>query len=127
MNGNNRFLLDTNAIVALLNGHRDMAQQLSKAEWVGISIISQLEFLVFPKLPEVDQAYFNQFLQRVEVIGLDTRQQALITTIIHLRRKRRLKLPDAIIAGTAIQYNATLITADKQLHKIDEVAVLDVS
>ena len=40
MNGR-RYLLDTNAIITLL-------QQLEDAEGVGISVISQLEFLVFP-------------------------------------------------------------------------------
>ncbi len=48
MNGEmNRYLLDTNAVVALLQGHTGLAQHLADAEWVGISIITQLEFLAF--------------------------------------------------------------------------------
>ncbi len=124
MNGN-RYLLDTNAIIVLLQGNKTLLQQLQNAEWVGISVISQLEFLIFPDLTDADKGYFNKFLQRIDVIGLTTAQLSLITTIIDLRRQYRLKLPDAIIVGTAIQYNATLVTADKRLHKIDEVSALN--
>jgi len=124
MNGN-RYLLDTNAIIALLQGNKALLQQLQNAEWVGISVISQLEFLVFPDLTDADKDYFNKFLQRVDVIGLTTAQLSLIATIIDLRRQYRLKLPDAIIVGAAIQYSATLISADERLHKIDEVSALN--
>lgn len=124
MNGN-RYLLDTNAIIALLQGNKTLLQQLQNAEWVGISVISQLEFLIFPDLTEADIGYFNKFLQRVDVIGLTTAQSSLITTIVDLRRQYRLKLPGAIIVGTAIQYSATLVTADKRLHRVGEVSVLN--
>ena len=124
MNGN-RYLLDTNAIIALLQGNKALLQQLKNAEWVGISVISQLEFLVFPNLTDSDKVYFNQFLQRVDVIGLTTEQLPLITKIINLRRQYYLKLPDAIIVGAALQHRATLVSADKRLHKIDGIPVLD--
>lgn len=71
MNGKlDRYLLDTNAVVALLQGHTGLAQRLSNAEWVGISIITQLEFLTFPALSDNDAEYFRHFAQRVNVIGL---------------------------------------------------------
>jgi predicted nucleic acid-binding protein len=124
MNGN-RYLLDTNAIIALLQGNETLLQQLKNAQWVGISVISQLEFLVFPNLTDSDKVYFNKFLQRVDVIGLTTEQLPLITKIINLRRQYRLKLPDAIIVGAALQRRATLVSADKRLHKIDGIPVLD--
>ena len=42
-----RYLLDTNAIVALLQGNLQLLQLLQNADWIGISIISQIEFLAF--------------------------------------------------------------------------------
>jgi len=42
-----RYLLDTNAIVALLQGNVRLVQLLRQAEWIGISVINQIEFLVF--------------------------------------------------------------------------------
>ncbi|HEY9607824.1 hypothetical protein [Allocoleopsis sp.] len=47
-----RYLLDTNAIIALLQGNQQLIELLQDAEWIGISIISQIEFLVFPGLYE---------------------------------------------------------------------------
>ncbi|NJO18316.1 MAG: PIN domain-containing protein [Thioploca sp.] len=40
---------------------------------------------------------------------------------ITLRRQYRLKLPDAIIAASAIITDALLLTNDSQLHKIPEL------
>jgi tRNA(fMet)-specific endonuclease VapC len=50
----NRYLLDTNAIVALLQGEVFLVQLLQGADWVGISLISQIEFLVFSGLSQAD-------------------------------------------------------------------------
>ncbi|EDX78747.1 hypothetical protein MC7420_7400 [Coleofasciculus chthonoplastes PCC 7420] len=64
MNGN-RYLLDTNAIVALLQGNSQLIQLLQDADWIGVSVISQIEFLAFSGLSEADRQLFQQFLQRV--------------------------------------------------------------
>lgn len=55
MNGK-RYLLDTNAVVALLRGHGPLLELLRDAEWVGVSVISQIEFLAFAGLGEPDRA-----------------------------------------------------------------------
>jgi tRNA(fMet)-specific endonuclease VapC len=119
------FWLDTNAVIALLQGNQQVLQQLQNSDWLGISMISQLEFLSFSGLTESDRQLFNQFLQQIEVIGLNPAQPDLIDLIIQLRQTYRLPLPDVIIAATAIQANASLITADKQLKTIKEVTVID--
>ncbi len=121
----NRYLLDTNAIIALLQSNNRLAQQIQDAEWVGISIINQIEFLAFSDLSEKDLQLFSQFIERVDVIGLEKNQTELINLIIQLRQQYRLKLPDAIIVATAIQYNATLVTADSQLKNIPDVNILN--
>jgi len=53
----NRYVLDTNAIVALLQGNLQLVQLLQNASWIGISIISQIEFLVFSGLTEADRQF----------------------------------------------------------------------
>lgn len=120
-----RYLLDTNAAIALLQGNNQLLQYLQDAEWISTSVICQIEFLTFSGLSDQDKEYFNQFLQRIEVIGLETSQTELIDLIIKLRQEYRLKLPDAIIAGTAIQHKAILITADNQLKIIRQLDVID--
>ncbi|EGJ35444.1 MULTISPECIES: PIN domain-containing protein [Moorena] len=99
----NRYFLDTNAIVALLQGNAKVIQLLQNADWIWISVISQIEFLAFSGLAESDRQLFKQFLQRVEVIGLVSIDTGLIEKIIEIRQQYRLKLPDAIIAAMAIQ------------------------
>jgi len=38
---NGKFLLDTNAVVTLLDGDTSLAQILDTAAWVGISVITE--------------------------------------------------------------------------------------
>ena len=121
----NRYLLDTNAIIALLQKDPSLIKLLQNAEWIGISVISQLEFLVFTGLTEADKQLFQQFLQRVEVIDLSSQNSSLIERIILVRQQYRLKLPDAIIAAMAIQHLAKLVTRDIQLNRVAELTVVD--
>jgi len=113
-----RYLLDTNAIIALLHDHNELRQLLQDAAWVGISIISQIEFLVFAGLTEADRQIFNEFVQRVEVVWIEATLPQIIDLTIELRQQYRLRIPDAIIVATAIQYEAKLVTADAQLQNI---------
>jgi hypothetical protein len=55
---------------------------LKFANWVGISVISQIEFLAFSGLSEADRQLFQQFLQRVECAGLVANDSMLIEKII---------------------------------------------
>ncbi|MCD4818953.1 MAG: PIN domain-containing protein [Candidatus Cloacimonetes bacterium] len=115
MNGN-RFLLDTNCIINLLNGtSKDLILNLEKAEWIGISIISQLEFLSFPDLSESDRILFKRFSECITVIGLAENNSELLNQVINIRIQKNLKLPDCIILATAKYTNSILLTQDKKL------------
>jgi tRNA(fMet)-specific endonuclease VapC len=114
----NRYVLDTNAIVALLQGNIQLVELLKDADRIGVSVISKIEFLVFPGLTQDDREIFEQFLQRVEVLGLGAMDAILIEKIIEIRQQHRLKLPDAVIAAMAIQNSATLVTADREFGKV---------
>jgi tRNA(fMet)-specific endonuclease VapC len=114
----NRYLLDTNAIVALLQGSSQLTQLLQNADWIGISVISKIEFLAFSGLSQADRQLFQQFLQRVEIIGLGASESGLIENIIEIRQQYRLKLPDAVIAAMAIHNSASLVTADQEFAKV---------
>jgi predicted nucleic acid-binding protein len=51
MNGR-RFILDTNAFISLLKGNSAVLKFLEHADWIGISIISRIEFLSFRGLSD---------------------------------------------------------------------------
>lgn len=121
-----RLLLDTNAVVALLQGDVRLVQLLRQAEWIGISVISRIEFLVFSGLTESDRQLFQQFLQRVEVAGLAADDTALTEQIIAVRQQYRLKLPDAVIAAMAMRKDAALVTAEREFSKMaDDLTVIN--
>lgn len=121
----NRYLLDTNAIVALLQGTPQVIQLLQNADWIAISIISQIEFLAFSGLGQNDHLLFQQFIQRIEVISLVANDTVLIEKIIEIRQKFRLKLPDTIIAAMAIQNSASLVIADQEFAKVTVLTVIN--
>ncbi|MEG4305228.1 MULTISPECIES: type II toxin-antitoxin system VapC family toxin [unclassified Microcoleus] len=121
----NRYVLDTNAIVALLQGNIQLIELLKDADWIGVSVISKIEFLVFPGLTQDDRQIFEQFLQRVEVLGLVAMDAVLIEKIIEIRQQHRLKLPDAVIAAMAIQNSASLVTADREFAKVTILTVIN--
>ncbi len=124
MNGD-RYLLDTNAIVALLQGNSQLVQLLQNADWIGISVISQIEFLAFSGLTQADYQLFQQFVQRVEIVNLVSTDSLLVKKIIEIRQQFRLKLPDAIIAAMAIQNSASLVTADREFTKVNILKVIN--
>ncbi|BAY45188.1 hypothetical protein SAMD00079811_27900 [Scytonema sp. HK-05] len=121
----NRYVLDTNAIVALLQGNSQLIQLLKNADWIGVSVISQIEFLAFSGLSQDDRQLFQLFLQRVEIIGLVASDAALIEKIIEIRLQYRLKLPDAVIAAMAIQNSASLVSADTEFAKVTMLTVIN--
>jgi len=123
MSGKRRILLDTNAIVSLLAGNRDLAEQLDNAKYVGISVVSYLEFLAFEGLSDNDRACFTEFCGQVEIVPLAHKDRELIDLILTLRSRHRLKLPDAIIGATAIFRDAMLITNDSHFADISSLAV----
>ena len=121
---NGRFLLDTNAIIALLNGHNGITQQLQNAVWIGISVISELEFLSFRQLSQNDITLFQSFKARIHVINLDSQDTVLTNTIISTRQNFNLKLPDAIIAASAIENQAFLLSNDAIFQRVPNITVL---
>lgn len=120
---NGRFLLDTNAVVALLNGNGELTQILNSATWVGISIMTELEFLAFSGLSKQDVLLFQEFKTRIEIIDLQSKDTMLIQEITSIRKSGNLKMPDAIIVASALQSQATLLTQDAQLLKLDNFLV----
>jgi tRNA(fMet)-specific endonuclease VapC len=113
-----RYLLDTNAIVALLQGNEQLNQLLEDADWIGISVINQIEFLAFSALSSEARQLFEAFVEQVECVSLVSSDAALIRRVIEIRQQYRLKLPDAIVAAVAIEYSACLLTMDQGFLKV---------
>ena len=123
MNGKYYFL-DTNTIIQLLKGNQSLIEILADAEFIACSVISKFEYLAFPNISKNDIELFHVFIEKIEMTGLSSNNKELHRQIINIRKDKKLKLPDAIIAGSSVYKNCTLITADKKMLEIDEVPVL---
>jgi predicted nucleic acid-binding protein len=72
-----------------------------------ISIINKIELLGFSIVtPEI-----IEFTDSTNIINLT---EDVANQTISLRKKRKIKLPDAIIAATALVYNLTLISRNSK-------------
>ena len=105
-----RYVLDTNMVISLLKSEA-VPETFDSTEFF-VSIISRIELLSKPDISLEDEREIKNFLSSVTVIDIDN---SVESTVITLRRSRKLKLPDSIIAATAIVLKATLLTHDDQL------------
>lgn len=95
----NRYFLDTNAVIALLQGNQQLQDMIKEANRVGISVITEIEFFAYDKLDSEGRELFNQFYARVEQANLNGHDRDLILECIRLRKETGIKLPDAVIAA----------------------------
>lgn len=119
-----RYLLDTNAVISIINGNQTLLQLTSDADFVYLSVISVIEFLSFSALNQEDKDLLYRFISETEVIDLTMDNSALLHTITQLRSRYKIKLPDAIIAATAMHQQAILITNDKHFTNISSLQTI---
>ena len=107
MNGmtNNSFVLDTNVIIDLIEENN---VSLPKGERF-FSVITEMELFSSPALTQSDEIERRNFLSEMIVIPF---KDSIKNEAIRIRRfgSPRLKLPDAIIAASAVVLDATLVT-----------------
>ena len=122
-----RYLLDTNAVIAIVNGNKEIIQQLNAASFVAFSVISILAFLSFPRLTAKEKNVFEEIISEGSVIDLDYEDKDLMNSIINIRRTYRLKLPDAILVATALSYDCQMVSNDNELHKVTHLKIIGFS
>lgn len=113
MNGNN-WLVDTNILIALTSGRKDISTLLEDKN-IYISVISEIELLSWPKLSKKDIKLLEDMISFLTVIELN---RYVKTEAINLRRKHGIKLPDALVAASSISNDLPLLTYDKGFKSI---------
>ncbi len=115
-----RFLIDTSAVVKYLtkafsDSTLFLMDKTLSSEYK-ISFVTQIELLVFNSTVYSDIQIREQFIKASDVVHVN---EDIIEITIFIRRETNIKLPDALIAATAMFYNYTLIsTNDKDFKKV---------
>jgi predicted nucleic acid-binding protein len=118
-----RFLIDTNVLIEFqINLLPQKSQDFVSAvidEEFNVSIINKIEILG-SKFVTADT---ENFMQLVTVFELDIN---IVNATIELRKRHKIKLPDAIIAATAVVHGLTLITRNvKDFANIDNLDIIN--
>lgn len=80
-----------------------------------VSVISEIEFLSYKNLSTPGEENLMNFLKEFRIIYID---EIIKEEAINIRKIYSLKLPDCIIAATAISLDIPFISADKQFRQI---------
>ena len=110
-------LVDTNILILVQNGNNQIVNFIDGKN-VFVSFITEIELLSKPGLTIAHQKQVNLMLDDCIILNYS---EKIKDKTIQLRRKYGVKLPDAMIASTAIIFDLPLITCDKGFKKIKEL------
>jgi predicted nucleic acid-binding protein len=124
----NACLLDTNTVIYFLKGRlveKDMKMvEKTIHDTLNISIITKIELLCWKTISPEETITIQDFINYAAIFYLD---ESLAEMVITVRKKYGLKLPDAIIAATAMLHNFSIITADKEFSRIPELDIFRIN
>ncbi len=112
-----RYAIDTNVIIATMQGVPDAVAFMETVELAGsevlYSVIVEAELFSHSALTEDDRADLRRLLDLGEIVAVDSEialKAADLRALSSRAYKRRMKLPDALVAATALVRSAILVT-----------------
>ncbi len=111
---NDRVAIDTNILLYILGGNDDLNSILQGSDVIASAMV-RMEAMVYHGKDARHLQQVRAFLERCEIAEIHRSVQDLA---VDIRVRYKLKIPDAIIAATAIHLGIPLITADKSLGKL---------
>jgi predicted nucleic acid-binding protein len=121
-----KYLWDTNTVIYYLQKNFSDEVQASLNIVINtykpaISVITEIELQCWKAATSNDLVILKSFVADCVVFELDT---ALKSKIIDVRKTYNIKLPDSIIAATALLNELTLITNDNEFNKVMELSTI---
>ena len=120
------YLVDSNVLIDYIAERFD-PEKLTKLDLIfdaelNTSVISKIEVLGFA-VPEAEAVKLQNFFSIANVIGLTSE---ICELTILLRKSVKIKIPDAIIAATAIIHNLTLLSRNlKDFKDLPDLIIKD--
>jgi predicted nucleic acid-binding protein len=110
--------LDTNVIVNIDKGYEPLLSFIDGYfPKLHTSYISQIEALAWPYNTDEGLKKLNHFF--FHKVTVHPHDEFIQENTIELIRKYKLKLPDAVVAATAILYQFPLLTSDTGFKKVN--------
>lgn len=107
-----KYLWDSNTVIYFLqklfpSNAEKVIDDLLVDSIPAISAITEIELLCWKTTSSTDLQLVNDFIANVTIIELEN---AIKLKTSKIRKTTKIKLPDAIIAATALIHNLTLVT-----------------
>jgi predicted nucleic acid-binding protein len=99
-------VVDTNILIDYLNGSPKAQHELNSFEKIHLSIVSWMEILVGAAEGD-EESEIREFLRRFEVHPV---HEGIAERAVAIRRREKIRLPDAIIWATAQHLGFLLVT-----------------
>ena len=125
MTGDN-FLVDTNIVIEVFKGNKEIADYLYKLSEIFIPSIALGELYTGINRVSNREKHLkrlNDFLKLTTILNVDGDTSVIYGELIADLYKLGKPIPtnDVWIAATAIQYNLTLLSSDKHFEKINHL------
>jgi len=124
-----RYLLDSNTVIDYIGGlySANAVQWLNQIidEEINVSVITKIEVLSFD--PDKDDNYpiLIEFFEAAKIFELT---HEIVNKTILIRQKQKIKLPDAVIAATALENGLVLVSRNtKDFTNIPELETVNPS
>ena len=115
----NRALFDSNIIIYLSKKEIPYSY-IDQFDEHNISVITYMEILGHRFRDKREEKFIQELLELFNMLYID---RQIADKVIEIRKKERIKLPDAIIAATAISNELSLITRNINDFKKIEVSI----
>ena len=107
-------VFDSNIVIYHLNDALPLAALTRVAAWIAagatISVITRIEVLGYPQTA----SQFQQATDLVSYFAEMPLSEAIVQRTITLRQQHRIRLPDALIAATALALGEPLVTRNTE-------------
>jgi len=122
------YTLDTNAILYYLKDDADAVAVLRGVFGENVpvyaSALTELELFAYPNLSTEEESLIEELLATISVIPVDSRIARLAALV---RRDYRLKVPDSVIAATAMFTGSKLLTRNhRDFRKVSRLTTVKI-
>ena len=119
-------LIDTNVIIDLFYqrmpqaGGNFLTDIINSGQYY-FSVINQIELLGYPS-DEIQERYLIEVINNAKILPLSPR---VVHKAIELKRSRKIKTPDAIVAATGLVYDLDILTRNTKDFDQLELTLID--